>query len=57
MELKHKYNAKKDKHHFEFQSIHVDDIFYPDVDDALLILNLTVYEFSNIVLNQFFSLN
>jgi hypothetical protein len=40
-----------------FQSIHVDGIFYPDVDDALLILDISIFDFSNIVLNQFFSLN
>ncbi len=57
MELKHKYNPKADKHTFDFQSIHVDGIFYPDVDDALLILDVSIFDFSNIVLNQFFSLN
>jgi hypothetical protein len=53
----HEYNVKTDKHIFDFQSIHIDNIFFPDVDDALLILGLTVNQFTKIVLNQFFSLN
>lgn len=57
MELFHEYNTKADKHTFDFQSIHIDDIFFPDVDDALLILNISIVEFTNIVLNQFFKLN
>jgi hypothetical protein len=57
MEIFHEYNPKIDKNTFDFQSIHIDDIFYPDVDDALLILNLTVNQFTNIILNRFFSLN
>jgi hypothetical protein len=57
MEVFHEYNVKTDKHIFDFQSIHIDNIFFPDVDDALLILGLTVNQFTKIVLNQFFSLN
>jgi hypothetical protein len=57
MEVFHEYNTETDKHTFDFQSIHIDDIFFPDVDDALLILGLSVNQFTNIVLNRFFSLN
>jgi hypothetical protein len=45
MELFHEYNTKTDKHTFDFQSIHIDDIFFPDVDDALLILDISKLNF------------
>lgn len=57
MDLKHKYNMKTDKHKFDFQSIHIDDIFYADVNDALYVLDIDIFTFSNIVIDQFFKQN
>lgn len=57
IDIYHIYNPKTDKHRFQFESIHIDDIFYDDIDLALNILDLDAVTFSNIVIEQFFKNN
>lgn len=57
IDIYHIYNPKKDKHRFEFQSVHIDDIFYDDIDMALKVLDMDAVTFSNIVIEQFFKNN
>lgn len=57
IEGKHVYNSKKDKHRFEFQSVHIDDIFFDDIELVLNILNLDAVTFSNIAIEEFFKQN
>ena len=57
IDLKHKYNLKTDKHKFDFQSIHLDDVFFENVDDILAIIDMDIYSFSRIIIDQFFKQN
>lgn len=57
IDLKHKYYPLKDKHKFDFISIMIDDIEYDDIDLALLILNIDITNFYQIVLENFFKQN
>ena len=51
------YNAKNDQSKFEIDSIHIEDIFFEDFQRALNVLNMYVYEFTTLFINNYYKLN